>query len=145
MDADFLSRLDNLREANASEEADAEPLDTTYPLPFPLNKMYEEFEDNKLTARTCAAIQPADSGPGVGQVTIVDQPCGRGGRCDACFLGAMVEGCQIAVITPPAGTIGELPDTPPIIHPDTGVCHVHELAEGQRKDPVISWFIEYVI
>ena len=77
-----------------------------YPLPFPLNKMYEEFEGNKLTAGVCATIQPAGSGPGAGQVTIVDQPCSRSGRCNACFLGALMEGCQIAVITPPARTMG---------------------------------------
>ena len=145
VDADFLSRLDNLREANASEEADAEPLETMYPLLFPLNKMYEEFDANKLMAGTCAAIQPTNSGPGAGQVSIVDQPCGRGGCCDACFLGAMVEGYQIAMITPPAGTMGELPDMPPIIYPDNSICHVNELAKGQKKDPITSWFIEYVI
>ena len=51
-----------------------------YPLPFPLSKMYKEFDANaKIMARTCATIQPTDSGLGAGQVTIVDQPCSRGG------------------------------------------------------------------
>ena len=110
-----------------------------YPLPFPLSKMYKEFDANaKIMARTCATIQPTDSGLGAGQVTIVDQPCSRGGRCDACLLGALVEGYQIAMITPPAGTMGELPDAPPVIHPDTGVYHVYELAEAQKKDTIIS-------
>ena len=91
VNADFLSRLDNLREATPSEAEDVEPLDVTYPLPFP---MYEEYDNAQLTGEKCALIQPAEETQENGPVTIVDQPCGRGGRCDACFLGAAVQGCS---------------------------------------------------
>ena len=35
IDADFLSLLETLRDATASEAEDAEPREVTYPLPFP--------------------------------------------------------------------------------------------------------------
>ena len=55
-----------------------------------------------------------------------------------------MEGYHISMIIPPAGTMGELPDAPPVIYPDNGVLHMYKLAEGQEKDPIISWFMEYI-
>ena len=49
VDADFMSQLDNLRDATPLEAADAEPLDVTHPLPFPLSKMYEAYGNAQLT------------------------------------------------------------------------------------------------
>merc|ERR1711917_185327 len=118
VDADFLSRLDNLREATPSEAADAEPLDVTFLLPFPLSKMYQEYDDAQLTGEKCALIQPAEDRQEGAPVTVVDQPCGRGGRCNACYLGTAVQGYQIAVLTPPAGTMGETPEAPPVYRSD---------------------------
>ena len=66
-----------------------------------------------------------------------------GGRCDACVLGAAYHGQQISIITPPPGTMGELPDAPPVL--ENGTFHVYEMAEAQRKDPIISWFVRSVV
>ena len=157
INADFLSRLENLREATPSEAEDAEPLDVTFPLPFPLSQMYAAYDKAQLTGEKCAIMQPTGDAQTYETVTIVDQPCGPGGRCDACFLGAAVDGWQVSVLTPPAGTMGELADAPPVIRPDFGAegeagppgsqdkLHVHEIAEAQKTDPVISWFIEQVV
>ena len=49
------------------------------------------------------------------------------------------------MITPPAGTIYELQDTPSVVCPKTGTYHVYEMAEAQEKDPLISWFVEQVV
>ena len=67
-----------------------------------------------------------------------------GGRCDACVLGAEYHGQAISVIKPPPGTMGEMLDAPPVLERN-GTLHVYEMAEAQRKDPIISWFIRSVV
>ena len=41
--------------------------------------------------------------------------------------------------------MGELVAQPPVVHPETGVFHVYKLAEAQRRDPIISWFVNEVV
>ena len=87
INADFLSRLENLREATPSEAEDAEPLDVTFPLPFPLSQMYAAYDKAQLTGEKCAIIQPAGDTQEHETVTIVDQPCGPGGKVRRLFPG----------------------------------------------------------
>ena len=108
--------------------------------------MYEEYDDAQLTGEKCARIQPAEDRQKGDPMTIVDQPCGRGGRCDACYLGAAVQGYQIAVLTPPVGTMGELPDVPPVQRKSGphDRLHLEDIAKAQQTDPIIRWFVEQV-
>ena len=122
VDADFLSRLENLPNATPSEAADAKPLDQLYPLPYPLNQMQEKFKVT-ATGRACAMIRPATTDREGDQSTVRPQKCG------------MVKGCQIKLInSSPPGTMGELQEVPPVIHDDA--FHVYELAATQERDPV---------
>ena len=124
VDANFLSRLDTLRDATPTKAAATKLLDNTYALLFPLNKMYATIDAAKLTAGSCAIIQTAAEDQAANQATVIEQPCSPGGRCDACTLGAIYEGSSISTITPPPSTMGELQDQPPVVHPETGVYHV---------------------
>ena len=112
VDADFLSRLSNLPGATPSEEDDAAPFDPTYKLPFLLDQMLGVFPKAKTTAGSCAVIQPPADGQPAERVRVVDLQCNPGGRCNACMIGILKSGGEISMITPPAGTIYELQDTP---------------------------------
>merc|ERR1711951_128776 len=145
VDADFLSRLNSLPGATPSEAEDATPWDPTHKLPFPLDRMLEAFPKAKTTAGSCAIIQPTAEGQPNQSARTIDLQCTTGNRCNACMLGVMRTGGEVHTITPPAGTLYELQDTPPVVCPKTGTYHIYEMAEAQAKDPLITWFVEQVV
>merc|ERR1711914_38848 len=76
----WLERL-SLFEFEVFHRPGVDMVDANYTLPFPLSKMYQEYDDAQLTGEKCALIRPVAEHPTSAPVAIVDQPCGRGGRC----------------------------------------------------------------